>query len=157
MLRSSPLGYLASVSTPPHLLQVNTGVVQGEISDTITVPVTIDITDGLLGVTTLEIQYDPNVLEPIDCIKNPDGIFDAMTCNKDYETDGINPDVVRFSALSASGISGRLLHIVDLHFTLIGEVGTEPVLNSTIETGSDPGGTPLILDEFLYLSNIRVD
>jgi hypothetical protein len=122
----------------PSTITIGSGVTAG--GDPITVPITIDVpTDNNLTALTLHIQYDPTVLTFDSCAVNDDD-FDFNLCNRS-EGDGIPPDVVSFSAISAFGTNG----ILELGtITFIGNNVGSSSLVIVAETYEDGSGEPPI-------------
>jgi hypothetical protein len=110
----------------------------------ITVPVTADNVPAVspLGAATIEVRYDPSVLDATACNVDPGGIFDSGFCNPDYDDDGVDPDAVRFNATSVLGVSGDAL-LTDITFDAVGQPGHTSVLNVAIFTFADPDGSPV--------------
>ena len=125
-------------------LHITADIQNSAAGTTATIPITTSVTDGLLGATTVEVRYDPSVLSLNDCNTNPNRDFNTVTCNETFENDGTNPDVVRFSAVSAVGVSGEALSVVDLIFDVVGDVGSSTILDIEIVTAGEPTGATII-------------
>ena len=86
-----------------------------------------------LGVATIDIVYDPNVLVPIACDDDPGLVFDASVCNL-----GFGPGTIRFVGISLNGLLGDI-PLANITFQGLG-TGTLVV---DIITYADPNGVPL--------------
>ncbi len=105
--------------------------------DTIMVPLDTSLGSEVLGATTIEIQYDPTVLEATDCTADPGHLFDTALCN--FE---LAPDQVVFTAISASGVSGDP-RLAEITFQAVGTAGESSTLTLTTDPFSDPDGLPI--------------
>ncbi|MEE8347861.1 MAG: cohesin domain-containing protein, partial [Dehalococcoidia bacterium] len=112
--------------------------------DSITVPVTVEgVPPGSpLAAATIEVRYDPAVLDATACNVDPGGIFDSGFCNPNFDNDGINPDAVRFNVTSVLGLSSDLL-LTNITFKAVGQPGDTGVLNVSISAFADPDGNPV--------------
>lgn len=130
----------------------------------ITIPVYANILSGNLGVATVELRYDPQVLQPLDCVADPRHSFDMAQCSKDFDNDGIGTDAVRFNALSSTGLDGAT-RLAEITFQAIGPDGSASLLELLASTFADAGGNPLapaihdgkalIYSQRLFLPNQR--
>lgn len=141
---------LASRIVPMGVPQAMTTTVlragSGEVAPggSIAVPVTAeDVPPGSpLAAATIEVRYDPSVLDATACTVDPGGVFDSGICNPDFDNDGIDPDAVRFNATSVLGVSGDLL-VANITFEGQGQSGDTSGLNVVISVFADPGGNPV--------------
>lgn len=109
----------------------------------LTLPVTAELPSGQQwGAGTLEVRYDPAVVDAIGCVADPGARFDAKYCNMNYENDGVNPDVVRFNLTSTNGVSGQLT-LANVKFKAVGPAGSVTALNLIPVVVSDPAGLAL--------------
>jgi hypothetical protein len=91
-----------------------------------------------LGAATVDVSYDPSVISPVGCAKDPNGLFDMTICNPAYQ-----PNVVRFSALrTTTGATGTLV-LVDITFEIVGTTGQCSDLDVVVVTFTDPDGSPI--------------
>jgi hypothetical protein len=97
--------------------------------------------------TTLNLSYDPGILEPVACRPDPQSLFDAQTCDLDYERDGANPDTLQLSLGSTSGVSGNPM-LAEVGFTVLGASGETSLLDLVIQSFSGPGGAPISVNGF---------
>ena len=98
-----------------------------------------------VGAATVDIMYDPSVVDPTGWSGGPG--FDMAQCSPDYERDGVNPDTVRCTAISAAGVSGDSL-LADITFQCIGGGGRCSNLDVSVVTFTDPDGNPIsVTDE----------
>ena len=128
---------------------VNLAMAAGQVAPggVITLPVTTNLTAGALsGAGTIEVRYDPAVVDAIACVADPQGRFDAKYCNVNYNHDGSNPDVVRFNLVSGSGATGQLT-LANISFRAVGPAGSSSGLNLIPAVVSDPAGAPLPVGE----------
>ena len=110
----------------------------------VTIPVYANILSGDLGAATVELHYDPQVLQPITCATDPADNFDLALCNKDFDSDGIGTDVIRLNALSSTGVNGELL-LADITFEAIGPDGSSSMLELIADTFANTSGNALDL------------
>ena len=90
-------------------------------TDQVMIPVTTSLSEGSLHATTVAVNYDPGLLRPIGCMENPEKDFSMALCNIQFDIDGVNPDTIRFTAVSVEGISGDAT-LVELNFEVIDTV-----------------------------------
>jgi hypothetical protein len=118
----------------------------GEVAPgaTITVPVTAENVpaDSPLAAATIEILYDPSVLDATSCDIDPNAMFDSAACNPDFDNNGIDPDTVRFNVTSVSGVSGDPL-LANITFAAVGQSGDTTVVAVVIAVFADPAGDPV--------------
>ncbi|MGB0384243.1 MAG: cohesin domain-containing protein [Ardenticatenaceae bacterium] len=107
------------------------------VGQSITLPLTAAVISGTLGAATIDVQYDPDVVDATACQPDPDNRLDFTNCNSDF-----SPDTLRFSALSPAGISGNLL-LAEIGFQAVGQIGESSVLTVTAVTLIKPSGQPL--------------
>ncbi|MGD9148519.1 MAG: cohesin domain-containing protein [Anaerolineae bacterium] len=117
------------------VLSIGSGVV--EPGGSVTVPMTTSLGAYLLGATTVQVDYDPAVVEAIACDADPGGEFDFALCNID-----LAPDQVGLTAISAFGVSGYVV-LAEVTFLAVGETGESSSLTLTANTFAHPGGQPL--------------
>ena len=110
----------------------------------VTVPVYTDILSGNLGAATVELRYDPKVIQPLACVPDPEDSFDAAFCNEDFDDDGIGSDAVRLSVVSISGLGGDS-RLADITFKAIGSDGSSSHLQLLGDTFADTNGQSLDL------------
>ena len=110
----------------------------------ITVPVYTSILSDSLGAATVELRYDPQVLQAITCTADPENDFDLALCNKDFDSDGIGTDAVRLNALSTAGFSGAT-RLAEITFKAIGPDGSASNLELFASTFANTSGHPLDL------------
>ncbi|MFZ0546704.1 MAG: cohesin domain-containing protein [Candidatus Promineifilaceae bacterium] len=102
--QSSPQGK-APEAAVPSTITVGSGVAAP--GETVTVPITVVVPiSNSLTAATLRFQYDPTILTFDSCATN-NSDFDFNLCNRS-EGDGVPPDVISFSAISAFGVNGTL-------------------------------------------------
>lgn len=68
-----------------------------------------------MATTTMEFSFDPTVLSPLACNKDPDNQFDLAQCNLEFEE-----DTIRFNLTSLRAVSGDI-RLAELAFEVIGE------------------------------------
>ena len=87
--------------------------------------------DTALSAGTIDLHYDPDLVQPVTCQPDPDQKFDLALCNPDY-ADG----VVRFSLISANGVAGDMT-LANVVFRAVGEPGAASVLSASAPTFND--------------------
>jgi hypothetical protein len=105
--------------------------------DSIAVPMGANLDGETLGAATIEIQYDPTVVDAIACTADPGGVFDFAFCNVDAA-----PDRVAFTAISAVGVTGNPF-LAEITFQAVGSIGDSSALTLTPSTFADPSGQPI--------------
>lgn len=91
-----------------------------------------------LAAVTVDVVYDPSVVTVTDCTPDPDALFDTSLCRIDFA-----PNTIRFTAISATGLSGDLA-LADITFEgFPGSAGDSSLLEVTVETFADPSGNPI--------------
>ena len=110
----------------------------------VTIPVRASILSDNLGTATVELRYDPQVLQAITCTADPDNDFDFGLCNKDFDNDGIGTDAVRLNALSTAGFSDAT-RLAEITFKAIGPNGSASNLELIADTFANTGGISLDL------------
>ena len=100
--------------------------------DVITPPVSPPL---LVGAATVDIQYDPAVVEPTGWAAGSG--WDTVLCSLAY-----GPNKVRCTGIDAQGVTGEVL-LADLTFHCIGETGQSSPLDVQVVTLTDPNGNPL--------------
>jgi hypothetical protein len=129
--------------TPTPAPYAWTGFGMVEPTQTVTIPVGANYLNFPgLGAGTIDLHYDPAVLEPVSCQANPNSDFDGASCTVDYEQDGINPDIVRFELSSAAGLTGDRL-LAKIAFRAKGASGSHSPLLVLLQAFSTPGGQPI--------------
>jgi hypothetical protein len=89
----------------------------------------------LVGAATVDIQYDPAVVEPTGWEAGP--AFIAVVCNL-----ASGPNTVRCTGINPQGATGEAL-LADLTFHCIGEMGESSPLDVQVVTLTDPDGNSL--------------
>lgn len=110
--------------------------------DSASVPPTQSVTLALdalgvtqdLGAATVDVGFDPAIVNVTGCTGDPAGVFDLASCNSAFA-----PDTVRFVGISASGVSGDLA-LAEVTFQAVGSVADVSPLNVTIQTLADING-----------------
>jgi hypothetical protein len=141
-LSSAPVSKPETLAMAATLVRAGSGEVAP--GDSITVPVTAEgVPPGSpLAAATIEVRYDPAVLDATACNVDPGGIFDSGLCNPNFDNDGIDPDAVRFNVTSVLGVSGDLL-LTNITFNAVGQPSDTGVLNVSISAFADPDGNPV--------------
>jgi len=129
--------------TPTPVPGLRSGSASIAPSAGITIPVqAINLQPPGLGSASIEVQYDPAVVNATGCQANPKGNFDSGSCDMSSNHDGINPDAVRINLSSASGISGTAW-LADIGFQAVGPSGGVSVLKLIPDIFAGPGNNPL--------------
>jgi len=108
----------------------------------VVVPVTASLSERKLYAATVAVNYDPALLRPVSCEENPDKHFSMALCNIQFDIDGVNPDTIRFTAVSVDGVSGDA-KLVALNFEVIGEVSENTALGMRTLAFADDAGAAL--------------
>jgi len=82
--------------------------------------------DTVMTVATLEIRFDPTMVEPIACGENPDKVWEIAVCNPAYDN-----GLMRLSVLSTAGVSGAN-RIAEIEFSIIGSSGSSTPIAGTL-------------------------
>jgi|GEM_PF-1930792 len=113
-------------------------------------PITVVVeASGLinLGVATIDIVYDPAVLQPMDCIPDPDRAFSLSQCNPTFNTGTDGSRAVRFNLISPFGTSGDPVMAVIVFDTANVDQGSS-ALDIVLETIADIDGASInVVDE----------
>ena len=116
------------------MVQVGSGTVAP--GGTIRVPVKIlGIPGDGLGAATIEIHFDPAVVEVLDCAPDPKDAYDSALCNS-------REGSVSLTAISAKGVPGDSL-LAEITFGAVGWDGDRTALDAVVTTFAGPGGEPV--------------
>ncbi|MBN1888095.1 MAG: carboxypeptidase regulatory-like domain-containing protein [Thermoflexales bacterium] len=131
------------IVTEPVFSIVSAASGQVPAGESVVVSVTAELAEGeRLGAATLDVRYDPAVLDATACHVDPGGLFGAAFCELNYDGDGHNPDAVRLSLASAPGVTGTPL-LAKLSFRAVGAAGMSSTLDLVPVIFTDPGGRSL--------------
>ena len=83
----------------------------------------LDLPSPGLGAFTIDISYDPAVLDPVECALDPGGILDMKLCGLSFERDDVNPDTVRVGGFRTSAGATGTVAIADVTFQVGGQLG----------------------------------
>lgn len=114
-----------------------------DLGTQITVPISASIPlPNALTAFTLRVEYDPGIIDFIDCESNTTN-FNVALCNQD-DGDGNPPDSVAFTAISVLGVSGDLL-LGEITFVAVGTGSTQLhlVMGAWDDGSSEP---PFLID-----------
>ncbi len=128
------------VALPSRAVVGNTVTIGSETVQTdqiISVPVDAFVSPELLGAATIEVDFDPAVLDATGCTTG--GGFDSGLCNAEFDNDGTPPDSARFTVASISGLTGNI-HLADITFQAIGQPGDSSALDVRIIVFADEDG-----------------
>ncbi len=95
-----------------------------------------------LAALSIQVTYDPSVLDATACVVDPNHVFGSGYCNLTFEKNGIAPDAVGFNATSAAGVFGNLV-LANITFQALGPPGAISILGVVISVFADPGGYPI--------------
>jgi hypothetical protein len=117
-------------------LSFSGGVPLGDaaVGERITVPVTAVLGEEALGAATVEIAYDPAVLQADACRADPAGAFDLAMCNVDQAGNSVVLTIV-----SARGVAGEPL-LTEVSVQVVGEIEGGNVLTLTADPFVDGAG-----------------
>lgn len=138
----TPVLYSWQVSWQP-LQPVAIGVGGGgvDLGQTITVPLTMAIPAGsTVGGVTLDVQYDPAILQVVDCRLLLTGDLPGL-CNMAYDADQMNPDGLRLSLITSATITTT--PIAELSFRAVNWSATPTMLGVANVLAVSPAGMPL--------------
>ena len=152
----SPTPSPSPTATPaPAVLKVTGGTVGYGAS--INVPIDMEsVPASGAGAITFEVQYDPSIVAPTACSTDPGGLFDFAQCNFSFDNDGVNPDSLRVTLVSISGIAGTE-RLAEITFDGIGAPGNTSPLDVVVITFADPAGVPISvidIDDSITINSI---
>lgn len=107
----------------------------------VVVSVWIDVADNRsLAAATFVLQYDPQLVRPIQCVRAPDSPLDG-SCNLVFN---VVQGLIKFNALAGEGASG-LLHLYDITFeaAAAAPLGAVSLLTVTVQSMVDSTGADL--------------
>jgi hypothetical protein len=102
-----------------------------------TMPLSTALGAHTLSAATVDVRYDPSLVDAAACTADPGDVFDFAFCNSQYA-----PDTVRFVAVSAYGVTGSPV-LAEITFLALGQPGEISPLEVTPATFDDPGGTEI--------------
>ncbi|NOZ72202.1 MAG: hypothetical protein GXP38_09855 [Chloroflexi bacterium] len=112
------------------------------------VPLPVEVSDvQQLGAATITLGYDPQILKPTLCQRNP--VFEVGLCNLELDRDGDGvADAVRFNVVSLEGVdvsAGNSLLLAEISWEGVNMPGSgnESVLEVQVETFTDVNALPL--------------
>lgn len=121
----------------PEAATLSIGSGNVEPGGSITVPLSTSLGTENLGAATIQIQYDPDVVNATNCVADPGGVLDTALCNENQAA-----NQVAFTAISAAGVSGDVV-LAEVTFQAVGTAGESSDLTLTASTFADPAGQPL--------------
>ncbi len=132
--------------TPAPFVWAGSGIAPP--STTISIPVGLShLQPPGLGVASIDVQYDPALLEAVSCQPDPQGVFDSQNCDPAFEQDGVNPDTLRFGLGSVNGVSGNP-RLAELGFRAVGPEGAAAPLGLVIQVFESPTGGGISIPAF---------
>jgi hypothetical protein len=112
-------------------------------STTITIPLGAShLISPSLVAATIDIQYDPDLLSAVSCQADPQSLFESRDCDANFEQDGVNPDIVRLTLRSTSGVSGSPF-LAQLSFSVTGDPGQTTPITPLLAVFQAADGTPI--------------
>jgi len=81
----------------------------------------LDVPEPGLGSYTIDISYDPAVVDPVGCAPDPGGVLDVKLCNLDFERNDVNPDTIRIGGFQMNPGTVGDVALADITFQAIGE------------------------------------
>ena len=124
---------------PADAVVVQAGQANGEPNATVIVPVWVDSGPYSAGAVSVEVGYDPAVVDLLDCDYKVTEGYSNSTCNGRFDDDNVGTDALRFNVADPYGVSGRN-RAVDLHFRLVGQLGDSSDLSVVVRTAVDENG-----------------
>mgnify|MGYP005849740959 FL=1 len=73
-----------------------------------------------LGAFTIDVSYDPAIVDPTSCAPDPSGLLDTELCNLNFERDDSNPDKIRVSGFRMTAGATGSVALADITFQVIG-------------------------------------
>jgi len=92
-----------------------------------------------IAAITIEMIYDPEVLELLGCTKDPNGAFDIPNCNPEFADDRLRFNIV---SISPDGVTGDIT-IAEMVFKAIGTNGDSSDIEVILSSFANPAGTDL--------------
>ncbi len=143
-----PTPTVTPIPTPTPAPFVWTGSGIAPPSTTISIPVGLShLQPPGLGVASIDVHYDPALLQAVSCQPDPQGVFDSQNCDPTHEQDGVNPDILRFGLGSLSGVSGNAL-LAELGFRAVGPEGVAAPLSVVIQVFETPSGETISIPAY---------
>jgi len=105
-----------------------------------------------LATATIEVVYDPAILEVVQCLPDPTRMFDLVQCNAAFSADR-----VRFNVTALTGVSGDVL-VADVVFRAIGVNGDRSDVQLNLATVADAQGIdimPMVVEGYVMISSER--
>lgn len=132
-----PLSLTVQPSGDPATVRVGSGMVASGGSIDVSLEA-LDMPVGGLGAATVDVVYDSSVVTVTGCEDDPDGVFSSSLCNINFA-----PNTIRLTALSTSGLSADSV-LADITFSgTPGSAGDSSALDVSVETFTEPSGTPI--------------
>jgi hypothetical protein len=91
-----------------------------------------------LGAATIDVTYDPSIVSPTSCTKDPSGLLDMALCNLAYQ-----PNVVRFSGVRTTAGAMGTIPLADIGFEVVGTASQCGDLHVVVVTFADPDGNAM--------------
>ncbi len=99
-----------------------------------------------LAAATIDVRYDPAVLDATACSGDPGSILDVAICSVTFDNDDTGTDAVRLTLLDTVGESGDLL-LANISFQAVGSHGDTSALDVVIETFVDFDGADITVTD----------
>ena len=129
------LGLFLAGAPVSGALSATVAVSSGSVSPGGEITVALDAQGfSSLGAATVDVAYDTAVLDAITCAGDPDDALDLGSCNDSY-----GPGKVRFTGISASGVSGDM-RLALITFRAVGAAGQSSALDVQPQTFADTAG-----------------
>jgi hypothetical protein len=143
----TPTPTVTPTPTPTPAPFVWTGSGIAPPSTTITIPVGASyLLPGLVS-ATINLSYDPGVINVEACRPDPQAKFDTAQCDPAYEQDGANPDTLQLKLGSTAGVTGSL-RLAEVGFSILGASGESSLLDLVVQSFSGPGGAPIQVEGY---------
>ena len=98
----------------------------------------LDVPAPGLGAYTIDVSYDPTIVDPVSCSKDPDGVLDTALCNLNFERNDVKPDTIRTGGFRTDEGAVGTVALADIEFECIG-VGTSGLALTYIELADTTG------------------
>jgi len=86
---------------------------------------------------SMEVIYDPALLEIVSCTKDPDNLFGIVQCNAFFEA-----DTIRFNITGIEGVSGDI-KVANIVFQVLDGASGKSPLDLNIRAFADENGDPI--------------
>lgn len=118
------------------VVDISSGFVLPAESITVSVNAAGVPSQGLAAVT-VDVVFDPTLVDPVACTADPDHLFSLRSCNTSFSANSL-----RFAAIDIDGEAGDF-RLANVTFQAIGAPGQSSPLDVNVVTFADPDGIDL--------------